>query len=193
MRSREGAWIPRKAGRGEVGRGCKACVCGGVVAAGGGERAGGDCAVCDGGAVGEVRGALPTLSSPSQFPILGLPHLTLSRQGGNVFADDPLFAFHNDTSAETAASWAPYTTHSDLAALSTPLEYAAWRHIPSTYVVCELDRCILPHVQEGMIKATGGKVKVRRLRSGHMPMLSVPEALVDVLRGVGGWVGCVGG
>ena len=108
-------------------------------------------------------------------------------QGGNLIADDPIYAFHNDTSAETAAHWAPHTTHSDLAAFATPLKYAAWRHVPTTYLLCELDKCILPNVQEGMLAATEGVVRGVRLESGHMPMLSVPERLADVLRGeVGG-------
>lgn len=108
-------------------------------------------------------------------------------QGGNLIAHDPIYAFHNDTSAETAAYWAPHTTHSDLAAFATPLQYAAWREIPATYLLCELDKCILSNVQEGMLAATEGRVRGVRLQSGHMPMLSVPERLADVLRGeVGG-------
>lgn len=108
------------------------------------------------------------------------------RQGGSVYADDPGFALHNDTSAEVAAYWAQYTTYSDLAAFATPLKYAAWRHIPTTYLLCELDKCILPHVQEGMVSSTEGAVKTIRLRSGHMPMLSMPEKFVDLLRGGAG-------
>ena len=102
-------------------------------------------------------------------------------QGGNLYANDPIYAFHNDTSADIAAYWGPHTTHSDLAAFATPLQYAAWRDIPTTYVMCESDRCIAPYVQEGMIASTEGKVKVARLPSGHMPMLSMPEKLADVL------------
>ena len=103
-------------------------------------------------------------------------------EGGNLFAEDPNYAFHHDTSAETAAKWSSYTTHSDLTAFATPLKYAAWRHIPTTYLLCELDRCIPPHAQEGMLGATQGTVKPIRLPSGHVPMLSMPERLVQVLK-----------
>ncbi len=44
----------------------------------------------------------------------------------------------------------------------------------------------MPHVQEGMVASTEGAVKTVRLRSGHMPMLSMPEKLVDLLRGEAG-------
>ncbi len=120
----------------------------------------------------------------SQYPRPGLH--SRPRQGGNVYADDPIAALHNDTSTEVAAYWAPYTTYSDLTAFATPLKYAAWRHIPTTYVVCELDKCILPHVQEAMVASTEGAVKTLRLRSGHMPMLRMSEKFVDVLRGEAG-------
>ena len=103
-------------------------------------------------------------------------------QFGNVFADDPVYALHNDTSADVAAYWGPFITHSDLTAFAAPLRYAAWRQIPTTYLVCELDQCIAPHVQEAMVTSTEGKVKTVHLPSGHMPMLSMPEKLVDILR-----------
>ena len=109
-----------------------------------------------------------------------------ARQGGKLFADDPIYAFHNDTSADIAAYWSPYTTHSDLAAFATPLKYAAWRHIPTTYMVCELDRCIPPRVQEHMLALTEDAVRTVRQSSGHLPMLSIPEKLADFLRGEAG-------
>ena len=48
--------------------------------------------------------------------------------------------------------------------------------------MCELDNAILPHVQEGMCTSTEGKVRTVRLPSGHVPMLSMPEKLVEVLK-----------
>ena len=89
-----------------------------------------------------------------------------------------MYALHNDTSKEVAAYWAPYVTHSDLTAFA---QFAAWRHIPSTYLITELDEWVPPHAQEGMIALTDGKVKAGRLASGHMPMLSMPEKFVEVL------------
>jgi len=132
--------------------------------------------------MGKVRGEL-------RFDLLYCLNYGLHcrpRQGGNLFADDPTYALHNDTSADVAAYWALYTTHSDLAAFATPLKYVAWRHIPTTYLLCELDKCIPLHVQEGMFALTEGTVKTVRLPSGHMPMLSMPEKLVDILRGEAG-------
>ncbi|KAM0798352.1 Alpha/beta hydrolase fold-1 [Usnea florida] len=107
-------------------------------------------------------------------------------EGGNVFADDPASSLHSDTPEDVAAYWSSYTTHSDLTAFATPLKYPAWRHNPTTYLVCELDRCILPDVQRGMVASTEGVVKTVQLPSGHMPMLSMPEKFVDILEGEAG-------
>ena len=103
-----------------------------------------------------------------------------------MFADDPVSSLLSDTSEDVAAYWSPYTTHSDLTAFATPLKYTAWRHISTTYLVCELDQCILPDVQRGMVASTKGVVKTVQLPSGHMPMLSMPEKFVDILEGEAG-------
>lgn len=103
-----------------------------------------------------------------------------------MIADDPVSALHNDTSEDVATYWSSYTTHSDLNAFATPLKYAAWRHIPTTYLVCELDQCLLPHVQRGMVESAKDAVKTVQLPSGHMPMLSMPEKFADVLEGEAG-------
>ena len=103
-------------------------------------------------------------------------------QGGNLFADDPTYAMHNDTSAAIASHWAPLTTHSDLAAFATPQSFAAWRHIPTTYVLCEQDRCIPVHAQEAMVASAQGLVKLIEVPSGHLPMLSMTDRLGKILQ-----------
>jgi hypothetical protein len=58
---------------------------------------------------------------------------------------------------------------------------AAWRDIPSTYVLCERDKSLDPRLQETMSRRADD---VRRLPTGHSPMLSMPAetaALLDEL------------
>ena len=64
--------------------------------------------------------------------------------------------------------------------------YAAFKDIPSTYVVCLLDRIVPVERQEGMIQKarevqSGAFDVVERLQSGHEPNLSKVEELVAVL------------
>jgi len=102
-------------------------------------------------------------------------------QGTNIYADDPISALYNDTAADVTGYWSSQGTHSDMAAFATPLKYAAWRHIPTTYLICELDQCVPPRAQEGMVASTEGAVKAEKIKSGHMPMLSMPEKFVEIL------------
>ena len=71
-------------------------------------------------------------------------------------------------------------THSSLNAFKYPLQYAAWRDIPTTYLVCESDQCIPPQVQWGMLASIGG-VKMAQLSSGHLPMISKTDEFVEFL------------
>jgi hypothetical protein len=77
----------------------------------------------------------------------------------NFYCADPDVSLFTDTSPEVTAYWTKQITHSDLMAFATPLQYAAWHHIPSTYLICEQDMCLTAFMQEDMIKLVDGKVK----------------------------------
>jgi pimeloyl-ACP methyl ester carboxylesterase len=61
-------------------------------------------------------------------------------------------------------------------AVTETLTAAAWRSIPSTYIVCEKDAA-LPGQDAFASRAT----RVRRLPTGHMPLLSMPLVLTDLI------------
>jgi len=62
------------------------------------------------------------------------------------------------------------------AAVTETLTAAAWRSVPSTYILCENDRAVTD--QEAIAaRAT----RVRRLPSDHMPLLSMPLELTDLI------------
>lgn len=54
---------------------------------------------------------------------------------------------------------------------------------PTTYVICEQDASLAPTTQEEMAAAADHRHR-HRLPSSHMPMLSMPDALTDLLRRV---------
>jgi Alpha/beta hydrolase family len=82
------------------------------------------------------------------------------------------------------------------------IQYAAYRDIPTTYLVCEQDRALLPEYQKGMIQAAegpvikqgeqnaavetggvfGGKIHVMTCNGGHSPFLSCPDDVVDCVQ-----------
>ncbi len=64
------------------------------------------------------------------------------------------------------------------ASFGQPVQAAAWRDVPSTYVVCTEDRCIPPDRQrEWSARAT----EAVELATGHSPFLAQPAALADLL------------
>jgi pimeloyl-ACP methyl ester carboxylesterase len=62
------------------------------------------------------------------------------------------------------------------AAVSETLTAAAWRSVPTTYILCENDMA-LPSQDAFASRAT----RVRRLPTGHMPLLSTPLELADLI------------
>ena len=61
-------------------------------------------------------------------------------------------------------------------AVTEALTTAAWRSVPSTYIVCEDDLAV-PSQDAFAARAT----RVRHLPTGHMPLLSMPLELTDLI------------
>ncbi|MEU3985676.1 alpha/beta hydrolase [Streptomyces sp. NPDC026672] len=92
---------------------------------------------------------------------------------------DPLRALYADVEPDLAARCVARLGHESLRAVKQPLTEAAWRSVPSTYIVCEDDVAIPPPLQEQMaVRAE----RVRRIRSSHSPFLSRPAELAGLLR-----------
>ncbi len=64
------------------------------------------------------------------------------------------------------------------ASLIQPVTNAAWRSVPSTYILCRDDRAVAPSLQAIFATRCGSVVE---LDSGHSPFLSMPAAVADVL------------
>lgn len=61
------------------------------------------------------------------------------------------------------------------------MTYDAFRHIPVSYILCELDNTLLPWWQERRIEflksaRSDGEVHVVRFKTGHCPNITEPEA-----------------
>lgn len=75
--------------------------------------------------------------------------------------------------------WAThYAPAADLFARNAP--GVAWRSKPSWYIIANNDRTVHPDLQRSVAKRMDATV--RTLDSSHVPMLSQPEAVVDVIR-----------
>ncbi|KAH8700033.1 catalytic protein [Phaeosphaeriaceae sp. PMI808] len=109
---------------------------------------------------------------------------TLGESPNNDVKDDGRFflkggasLLYNDMPDDEAAAWESRLIPQSYAVQKTEIEVTAYKHIPSTYMICENDKAAPPQYQEMFAGAAGAKVI--KLASGHMPMLSQPDALVE--------------
>jgi hypothetical protein len=62
---------------------------------------------------------------------------------------------------------------------TTAITNAGYEYVPSTYLICEDDKAVPPHFQEMFATAAGSKIE--RCNSGHSPMLSQKDKLVETI------------
>lgn len=103
----------------------------------------------------------------------------MHRAEGYVDALRPFETFYADVRPHTARGAVARLGHQSLAAFEQPLRHAAWRTVPSTYVVCERDAAVPVVAQEMMAERAG---RVLRIPTSHSPFLSRPAQLAGILR-----------
>jgi pimeloyl-ACP methyl ester carboxylesterase len=101
--------------------------------------------------------------------------------GDNVIPLRPHEVFYTDLAPQDSDRAIAQLKPQSLAAFTETLTAAAWRTVPSTYVVCEQDRAIPRPAQEQMSARAS---YVRRLSSGHSPFLSMPGDVARLIAGV---------
>jgi pimeloyl-ACP methyl ester carboxylesterase len=97
----------------------------------------------------------------------------------HVAASTPEDVFYNGCPDDRTADAVARLGVQSRAAFEQPLTRAAWRDVPSTYVVCEDDHAIPLFAQELMCRRAGTVV---RMSAGHSPFLSHPAELAATLR-----------
>ena len=102
------------------------------------------------------------------------------------YPSDPVDHFYHDIDPKVAEEAVKKTGRHSIAAKWSEPTYAAWKHIPSTYLVCEEDRAIPLAVQEAWISQPGANFTVERCTSAHSPFLSMPDYTAEVVRRAAG-------
>ncbi|MCJ1357554.1 MAG: hypothetical protein MMC33_007550 [Icmadophila ericetorum] len=109
-----------------------------------------------------------------------------------ISVGDAKSQFFHDLPDDEASRWATEEVKpQSLGVFWSKTTYAAWRHIPTTYLICTNDRVVPLAAAEGMIAAarqiqpTAFDV-VEKVESGHFAMLSKMEETVAVLRRAAG-------
>ena len=86
--------------------------------------------------------------------------------------------FYGDVPADQAAAAALRLRPQAAASFGQPVTAAAWRDVPSTYVVCTEDRCIPAAAQRAWAERC---TEVVELASSHSPFLSRPGEVAELL------------
>jgi len=128
----------------------------------------------------------PSLSPPPAVPVKGRETLrpkVIIETDTTTTIDRAvsLAAFYHDVEpslARQAASRLRPFQKTGYAVIETNA-VAAWRLIPTTYVVCAEDRMIHPDTQREMAAAAGAEVL--EWRSSHSPFLSHPDLVADLV------------
>ena len=128
----------------------------------------------------------PTLSPPASVPVKGRetlrPKVIIETDTTTIIDREvSLAAFYHDVEpslARQAASRLRPFQKTGYAVIETDA-VAAWRTIPTTYVVCADDRMIHPDTQREMAAAAGAEVV--EWPSSHSPFLSHPDLVADLV------------
>lgn len=128
----------------------------------------------------------PTLSPPASVPVKGRetlrPKVIIETDTTTIIDREvSLAAFYHDVEpslARQAASRLRPFQKTGYAVIETDA-VAAWRTIPTTYVVCAQDRMIHPDNQRETAAAAGAEVV--EWPSSHSPFLSHPDLVADLV------------
>ncbi|TGO29599.1 hypothetical protein BPAE_0013g00510 [Botrytis paeoniae] len=115
-----------------------------------------------------------------------LPWWSISLDSRAVTCSDPYEIFYSDIPRNEAQKYVEMLKEHSYKTLDSPVTTEPWRHIPSTYIVCEEDKAIPLEAQLGMIRgaqeiAEGSFGTIERTNAGHSPFISQPEWLAEKL------------
>jgi hypothetical protein len=91
--------------------------------------------------------------------------------------------FYNDAASQDAEDAASKLESMARGGWTVPPEsgYAAFKHIPSTYMKCLQDEALPVIVQELFIQQEGALFDVVQLDAGHSPFLSMPKETAEIV------------
>jgi pimeloyl-ACP methyl ester carboxylesterase len=98
-----------------------------------------------------------------------------------ILPERAVSAFYADCSDDDVAFALERLGRQNPATFGQEVRDAAWRTVPSTYVICTEDRAVGPAFQRALATRTTDHVE---LATSHSPFFSAPDELADVLVGI---------
>lgn len=119
----------------------------------------------------------------SYLPPGPLPEYVLDRGDGTLMVNRAVIGrdLYGDCDADTVAWASSRVVPQNAAGPTTPIGEAAWRRIPSTFIVLLDDLTIPTSLQRSL---AGQATETGELPGSHSPFASRPAALADMLAGI---------
>ncbi|MCJ1403203.1 hypothetical protein MMC11_006426 [Xylographa trunciseda] len=139
--------------------------------------------------VGQKGGVRKLVFLAAALPDVGFDHGSVSPPnfqyvGERMYCKDPIPNLFNDLPPEEAESWAKRLSFQPAHGWDGVISYTAWKDVPSTYLICDNDAVVPPALQKHWAENAGCEIVT--CSAGHMPMLSQPEKVVEVIRRAAG-------
>jgi homoserine acetyltransferase len=106
-----------------------------------------------------------------------------------MMLDDLFPAMYHDVEPKEAKELISKLRPHAVATITDKTRSAAWKKIPTSYLVCEDDKVFPAHDQDGiiaMIKEQRADVESERLFVGHSPYIVKPDAVAAFIRRAAG-------
>ncbi|KAG9010755.1 hypothetical protein FRB90_007654 [Tulasnella sp. 427] len=110
----------------------------------------------------------------------------LNEDGTVIRPKDPIATFYNDLPLEIAPRLAAGLKQQSYKVFASRLTYAAWKHVPTTYLYAEQDAAFPILVQKMMVEGSGLDIQTETFDCGHTVFVSLPEKVVDSIRRAAG-------
>ncbi|GKZ32065.1 hypothetical protein AbraIFM66950_001174 [Aspergillus brasiliensis] len=141
-----------------------------------------------------LTAVVPAEGESAMIPLADGPRMDVSvdEHGWMSLVDTAALAAacFSDMSSDEGLTWVRQFTRHSAASMANPLTYAGYKDVPVSYLLCTEDLIIPPDLQQKILdtikRETGREVDVTRIPTGHVPVASAPELVVDwILRTIG--------
>ncbi|KAJ5619236.1 hypothetical protein N7510_003220 [Penicillium lagena] len=93
---------------------------------------------------------------------------------------EPDVLLFNDIPEQEKAKWLAELRPQPASGWDGKVTYTGWKDVPSVYLICEGDKALPVPLQEQL--AALANSKIQRCSAGHVPQLSQPEKVMEVIK-----------
>ena len=101
----------------------------------------------------------------------------------------PEALLYHDIPSAQASHWASLLRPWSWKVMLSKNLYSAWEDIPTSYLLCRVDKMMPPSLQKLMVQGvvdSGTQIRVEEIESSHSPFYSMPEQTAEFIRRAAG-------